>query len=284
MKTAKRPGLTATAPGSGTEKDPRENIHDYTAKSEGCQLQRKAVRMETTEKPNYWAVIPAKVRYDDQLPPMARLLYAEISSLTDATGYCFASNAYFQRLFDVAERTLQRHLRVLEIRGYIRIENGNGGPGRRRIFAGINPLSGNPDKNVGVTPTKMSPNPDKNVARNKKENKKENNPPAAPQGAGGANGEIWDREAFEAFWQLYPKKKDKAKAVKEWNRLKADRKLMRVMSAALKTQMASEEWQRDNGRAIPYPCRWLSHRRWEDEQDVTLAAPAAAGEEGPEWI
>ena len=46
------------------------------------------------------------------------------------------------------------------------------------------------------------------------------------------------------------------------------------MSAALRVQMASEEWQRDNGRAIPYLCRWLSHRRWEDEQEVQLPKPA----------
>ena len=154
-----------------------------------------------------------------------------------------------------------------------------------RDGAGFTPGS-NPDKNDGV-----ADDPVKNVGDNKKENNKLNNPPKAPQGGAGKNeknrlapGEIWDREAFEAFWALYPKKRDKAKAITEWNRLKADRKLMRQMSAALKMQMASEEWQRDNGRAIPYPCRWLSHRRWEDELSVTSGPPAASREEGPEWI
>ena len=108
-------------------------------------------------------------------------------------------------------------------------------------------------------------------------NTEETNPPKAPKGA------VWDPEMFERFWTLYPKKKDKAKAIKEWNRLKADRKLMGVMSAALKAQMASEEWQRDNGRAVPYPCRWLSHRRWEDETAVTLPS-AAPAEEAIVWL
>ena len=39
------------------------------------------------QKPGYWAVLPACVRYDTDLPPNAKLLYAEISSLCDARGY-----------------------------------------------------------------------------------------------------------------------------------------------------------------------------------------------------
>ena len=80
---------------------------------------------------------------------------------------------------------------------------------------------------------------------------------------------------------LQPKKKDKVKAIKEWNKLKADRKLMREMSAALGRQIASEEWQRDDGRAIPYPCRWLSHRRWEDEVQTPATLPQ---KEAVEWL
>lgn len=247
------------------------------------------------EKPSYWAVIPASVRYDQSLTPGARLLYAEISALTDALGYCFASNAYFRNLYGIAEETVRRYLKQLKDSGYITIVDGEGGHGRRKIYAGINPLGGTPDKsdgvfdnlstnphkNEGVTPTKMRGVPHKNEGDIKKENKKENSPPKAPQGAAG---EIWDPEAFERFWAAYPKKKDKAKAITEWNRLKADRKLMREMSAALRRQKASEEWQRDNGRAIPYPCRWLSHRRWEDEDIVPAAAPPAPRREAELWI
>ena len=109
-----------------------------------------------TAKPSYWAVLPAAVRYDPAITAGAKLLYAEISSLTGSRGYCYASNAYFAGLYGITERTLQRHLKALEDAGYIRILDGNGGKARRRIFAGVNPLAGNPDKNDGVTPTKMS--------------------------------------------------------------------------------------------------------------------------------
>lgn len=236
------------------------------------------------DKPAYWAVLPAAVRYDPEIPASAKLLYAEISSLTDARGYCWASNAYFERLYDLSERTIVRLIRALEKAGYIRILDAGGGSARRKIAAGINPLGASggeriataactlprndgegennapPDKNVSTPLTKMSVPPDKNVTQIKKENKKEINPPKAPQGA------AWEPEMFERFWKAYPCKRDKASARREWDRLEPDRKLMMTMSAALKRQKASEQWQREIG--IPYACRWLRNRRWEDELDA----------------
>lgn len=236
----------------------------------------------TQDAPSYWAVLPSEILYDQELPDKAKLLYAVISSLTREKGFCYASNAFFMRRLGVSDRTLQRHLRALEDHGCIAVLDGNGGASTRKIFAGVNPLA-NHDKNVMVPPTKMSGGGDKSVggtptkmSRSIIERKEKTDPPKAPQGA------AWEPTMFERFWKLYPKKKDKAKAIREWDRLKADRKLMGVMSAALRAQMASEEWQRDNGRAVPYPCRWLSHRRWEDELEEP-AATAETREELP-WI
>ncbi|MEE1210609.1 MAG: helix-turn-helix domain-containing protein, partial [Parafannyhessea umbonata] len=221
-------------------------------------------------KPSYWAVLPAAVRYDAKITAGAKLLYAEISSLTDQRGYCYASNAYFQALYGISEPTVQRYLRALKAGGYITIADGDGGSGRRKIFAGVNPMrtaEANPIKNDGVTPSKMTPNPLKNDTRIKKENRKEEQPPKAPQGA------AWEPEMFERFWKAYPCKRDKASARREWDRLEPDRKLMKTMSAALARQKASEQWQREIG--IPYACRWLRNRRWEDEID-DASAPAAS--------
>ena len=147
-------------------------------------------------------MIPAQVRYSADLPPGAKILYAEISSLTDARGYCFASNEYFVDLFQTTERTIQRYLTALRKGGFISIQDGDGGSGRRKIFAGINPLSANPDKNVGGTPTKMSPNPDNFVAanrNNKKENKtEEQEPPISPKAKAPMPKELMDQVAAYA--------------------------------------------------------------------------------------
>ena len=86
----------------------------------------------------------------------------------------------------------------------------------------------------------------------------------------------YEPEAFERFWKLYPRGEDKAAARYEWDELKPDPALMRAMSAALKRQLKTDEWQR--GVGIPYACRWLSKRRWE-AADKLKAEPALTAEE-----
>lgn len=99
------------------------------------------------ERPGYWAILPAGIRYDDRIPANAKLLYAEISSLTGATGYCFADDAYFAGLYQMTERTIRSLLKALAENGYIRIEREAGEHNatvERRIYAGLNPLAGAP--------------------------------------------------------------------------------------------------------------------------------------------
>lgn len=45
-----------------------------------------------------------------------------ISSLTAEKGYCFASNNYFSKLFDIPEENISRKIKKLEQKGYITIE------------------------------------------------------------------------------------------------------------------------------------------------------------------
>lgn len=73
------------------------------------------------EQPNYYAVIPANVRYDSELTPTAKLLYGEITSLCDREGYCWATNNYFSKLYKTSDKTITRNLNLLEQKGYINI-------------------------------------------------------------------------------------------------------------------------------------------------------------------
>jgi len=72
------------------------------------------------DKPNYYAIIPANVRYSN-LKPNAKLLYGEITALSNKLGYCFASNAYFADLYDVSKNTVSRWLSDLKKLGFINI-------------------------------------------------------------------------------------------------------------------------------------------------------------------
>ena len=74
-----------------------------------------------TQKPNYYAIIPAKVRYSS-LKPNAKLLYGEITALSNKLGYCYASNNYFAELYGVSKNTVSRWLSDLSKLGFITIQ------------------------------------------------------------------------------------------------------------------------------------------------------------------
>ena len=70
-------------------------------------------------KPNYYAVIPAEVRYNKNLTPNAKLLYAEITALSGMNGKCIASTQYFCKVYEVSRASIQNWLKTLEDQGYI---------------------------------------------------------------------------------------------------------------------------------------------------------------------
>ncbi len=72
------------------------------------------------EKPNYYAIIPADVRYDKNLKDKAKLLYGEITALSNKDGYCYANNKYFADLYQVNIRTIKDLIKSLIDRGYIK--------------------------------------------------------------------------------------------------------------------------------------------------------------------
>lgn len=97
------------------------------------------------ERPGYYAVIPADVRYDTDLKPNAKLLYGEISALIGPEGYCYASNGYFAQLFSLTEETVSRLVSQLLGKGYI-LRSFEYGPGgditRRRLYLRASAVDG----------------------------------------------------------------------------------------------------------------------------------------------
>ena len=73
-----------------------------------------------TEKPSYYAIIPSEIRYCKELPANAKLLYGEITCLSNKEGYCWASNGYFAKLYGVNKATVSRWVSALEKMGKIR--------------------------------------------------------------------------------------------------------------------------------------------------------------------
>lgn len=74
------------------------------------------------EKPNYYAVIPSTVRYDQNLTANAKLLYGEITCLTDQDGNCFAGNEYFAKLYEVSTVSISKWIAQLISANYITVK------------------------------------------------------------------------------------------------------------------------------------------------------------------
>ena len=74
------------------------------------------------DKPNYYAIIPADVRYNPNINANVKLLYGEISSLSNKYGYCIATNDYFSRLYNVSTRTITDWIKALEDMKYLQSE------------------------------------------------------------------------------------------------------------------------------------------------------------------
>lgn len=72
------------------------------------------------ERPSYFAVIPASVRYDERLKPSEKILYAEITALINIKGYCYATNQYFSKLYGVHKNSISIWINNLIKYGYIK--------------------------------------------------------------------------------------------------------------------------------------------------------------------
>lgn len=75
--------------------------------------------------PSYFSILTADVRYSKDLTDFEKLLFSEISALSQKHGYCTASNSYFADLYGKAKETVSRSiskmvklnfLKVVEVR------------------------------------------------------------------------------------------------------------------------------------------------------------------------
>jgi hypothetical protein len=78
-----------------------------------------------------------------------------------------------------------------------------------------------------------------------------------------------DRNGFDAFWDAYPKKENEDQAWRVWQTLAPNTGLLATMIAALDWQTTQPKWQREGGRFIPMPAKWLRDRRWTDQPPTT---------------
>lgn len=111
------------------------------------------------DKPNYYAIITANVRYDRRLKANEKIIYAEITALSNKYGYCTASNGYFSKVFEYSKISVSNWINHLKELGYLNVELIKEGKEikERRIYIYNTPIKENfntPIKETFDTPIK----------------------------------------------------------------------------------------------------------------------------------
>lgn len=86
------------------------------------------------KQPNFYSIMPAHIRYSNVLSDFEKILFSEIVALSNALGYCYASNNYFAKVYNKSTRTISQGINNLAKYEYIKIyieqEKGN----KRRLY------------------------------------------------------------------------------------------------------------------------------------------------------
>lgn len=76
------------------------------------------------KEPSYYGIMTADVMHDRRLKKMAdaKVLFSEITTLSNKYGYCTASNGYFAPLYGVSPKTISNWIAKLRELGYVRTQ------------------------------------------------------------------------------------------------------------------------------------------------------------------
>lgn len=125
------------------------------------------------ERPGYYGILPASVRYDKKLKPMEKIMYSELTALSNKNGYCNATNSYFAELYEVGKNTVSLWISDLEKAGYIKTkliyETGTKIIKERRIYIS-DPITKNNDTYHEKEVDPITKNNDTPITKNREDN------------------------------------------------------------------------------------------------------------------
>jgi len=125
------------------------------------------------ERPGYYGILPASIRYDKNLKPMEKIMYSELTALSNKNGYCNATNSYFAELYEVSKNTVSLWISDLEKAGYIKTkliyEAGTKIIKERRIYIS-DPITKNDDTYHEKEVDPIMKNNDTPITKNREDN------------------------------------------------------------------------------------------------------------------
>lgn len=244
-----------------------------------------------------FAVIPSVVMADSDLPQSARMLYGVITWKCNKTAYCWASNRTLGEIIGLSAKRISVLLSALEEKGHIEMEvirdQVTGQVLKRYIYPIVKSSREQrhrpqaeappPPENRDTPPHSQGDGIPENGKEKHKEETKSNLPYSPPKGRrcvrkAPRTAPNWCPDRFEGLWKYYPKqgRKDKQRAMDEWDKLAPDAALIDTIARALQTlNKHDEQWQR--GIGIPHLHRFLRDRRWEDAEETSDVDGAQLG-------
>lgn len=255
------------------------------------------------EHRGFYAIIPAIVRYDNQLNGNAKLLYGELTALANERGYCWATNQYFASLYNVSKRTIISWMKQLEKRKYIKIQvfykPDSKIVDRRHIYilpfptdtefytpSEENFITYGKNHHEGGEENFTTPGEENftenntliNNTKNNTLNKKNSVEPSSTMS-----------ELFEKIWQTYPKKTNKKKAKEQFLKKFKSEEDLDQFKKGYKDYL---KYIKLNDWYHPQELfRWIRDDRYNDEYDLSIPTkqktylkPPVRQEKLPDWM
>jgi hypothetical protein len=214
------------------------------------------------EQPSYYAIIPANVRYAD-ITPNAKLLYGEITALSNKNGCCSASNEYFSSLYKVSTRTITSWIKELIDNNFV----------ERHIK--YKQDSKEVESRTLKLCCQISPGGEKNFLPPIEENFRDNNTSIFNNTSIYKPGEV-QGDSFEDWYKEYPRKISKANAKKSY--LSALKKVDKdILLSSVKNFSIVVKNNNTEEKFIPHPSTWLNQERWEDYKPKVKASALPMG-------
>lgn len=209
--------------------------------------------------PSYFAVIPASVRYDASLTANAKLLYGELSALSNERGYAWAGNSYFAKLYGVSNKTVSVWIASLRDGGHIQVEIDATKGNARKIFVPMGGIPKNreryPEKSGEGYPEKCNHN--NTVVNNTKNNSVADAPLLE------LNGEKKEsNSSLETIYEAYPKKVGKIKALQAIKKALKDCPAPKLLAAV---QAYAKARDGQDPKFTPHPATWFNRGSYDDD-------------------
>ena len=253
----------------------------------------------TSERPSYYAIIPADVRYDKELTPNAKLLYGEITALCGKDGRCWAEKRDLADLYGVSKTSISKWIKAVSDKGYVACglvyKKGTKEIERRYIRIVSYPIEEklstpieeklkenntreNNIKRIYISEFSELPQEKQSVEKQGVENQcveilSVENPTQLNTNKSNTkelNKENYISEFLE-LWTLYPNKKGKEKALSAYIKARESGTEKETVEKGIKDYAKECELKGREKDYIKYGSTWFNQHGWEDEYDLTPA-------------